>query len=104
MTDAQKHAARLREMACNAQALTAQWVEYARDAECLLAGAEALEAQGEWRIMGGFDNKRYFVPVDKVSEWDSWFASREVGEYTAIVPEWAVPVPYNVVITGWERP
>lgn len=33
----------------------------------------------------------------------SALAGRYLREYTAIVPEWAVPVPDNVVITGWER-
>ncbi len=67
-----------------------------------LAGAEALEAQGAWRA-GHYRGQNYLVPVGREDEWQAWCDNREAGEYTAIVPEWAVAVPDDVVITGWRK-
>lgn len=95
MTPNQKHAARLRAESQNyAQGET-------RDA--LLAGAIALEGQGRWRLLRHY-GQAYLIPVERCKEWIDWFADREAGEHTAIVPEWAVAVPDHVVITGVELP
>lgn len=102
MTDPKKHAARLREMSQNAQSLSSQWAQYSDDAKALLAGAEALEAQGQWRIRN-LHTSTYLIPGDRSKDWADWLLEREVGEPSAIVPEWAVPVPDDVVITGWVR-
>lgn len=102
MTDAQKHAARLREMSQNAQSLSSQWAQYSDDAKALLAGAEALEAQGRWRIVQ-FRGVPYFIPVEQTVAWDSFKMDAEAGEHTEILPEWAVRVPPGAVITGWVR-
>lgn len=69
----------------------------------LLAGAEALEAQGEWHLHV-FRGKRYMVPADKWNEWCTWEENVEPGEYTELVPEWAKPVPEKVIVTGWRKP
>lgn len=94
MTESQKHAAHLRWL-----------IEHCtrEDEAALLAGAEALEAQGRWRA-SQIGDQAYLVPVDRWADWAAWCKDREPGEYTAIVPDWAVPVPDDVVITGWERP
>jgi hypothetical protein len=119
MTTAQKHAARLREMAyailndcqdrrgikqafndCDEDVIEEEiipaWMAI------IEAGAEALEAQGEWRISKG-PTRDYFIPVERWDEWLAWCMSRETGEYTAIVPDWAVAVPDDVIVTGWRK-
>lgn len=67
-----------------------------------IAGAEALEREGAWRA-GHYHGQNYLIPVGREHEWQRWCDNREPGEYTSIVPEWAVPVPDDVVITGWRR-
>ncbi len=82
MTTAQKHAARLREMART---------KVGEFKMLLLAGAEALAAQGEWRIMvrGG---KPYLVPA---ANYKQAIESPElIG--SAVCAD-------DVVITGWRR-
>ena len=101
MTDNQKHAARLREMSLNARALADQWAQYGADADALLAGAKALEGQGRWRLTN-FGGQLYLIPAERKHEWMNFRKEVEAGEYTAIVPEWALAVPDNVVITGVE--
>lgn len=112
MTDAQKHAARLREQVAQREKLAEKYdktglIEHAamllEPIPSLLAGASALEAQGRWRA-GYYAGRNYLIPVGREDEWQAWCDNRETGEYTAIVPDWAEPVPDNVVITGWERP
>ena len=93
MTDNQKHAARLREMA-------ELWVNKANK-PALLAGAKALEGHGRWRLLRHF-GQSYLIPVERCKEWIDWCENREQGEHTSIVPAWAVSVPENVVITGVE--
>lgn len=84
MTTAQKHAARLREYAAD------QTIE-PQEREDLLAGAEALEAQGEWRIMvrGG---EPYLVPA---ADYKQAIESPDlIGS--------AVDAS-DVTVTGWRR-
>lgn len=69
----------------------------------LLAGAQALEGQGRWRA-GEYRGQAYLIPVGREKDWLSFADNAEPGEYTAIVPEWAKPVPDDVVITGVELP
>jgi hypothetical protein len=100
MTPNQKHAALIHKIADG-------WIDCPEKA-AILAGAAALTAtdkttQGRWRISRG-PTRDYFVPVDQWDEWMAWCLSREVGEYDAIPPEWAVKAPANMVITGWELP
>lgn len=103
MTDAQSHAERLREMADNTMlgSCGTPTQSQINDQAALLAGAEALEAQGRWRLIRHF-GQSYMIPFERSKEWSDWCLNREAGEYTAIVPEWAAPVPDDVVITGWE--
>lgn len=65
--------------------------------------ARALEPKpkGRWALVQ-YQKVLHFVPVERLPDFMRWFADAEPGEHTAIVPEWAVPVPPNVVITGWE--
>lgn len=91
MTTARKQAVRLRDVARYADP------EFKAS---LLAGAEALEAQEEWRIVKG-QYLTYFIPADRWNDWCAWCRDAEPGEPSAIVPEWAEPVQDDVVITGW---
>jgi hypothetical protein len=95
MTTNQKDAARLRGIAATNVGV--------RNREALLAGAEALEGRGRWRLKT-YRYRLYFVPVEHEIAWREFLNDSEPGEYTAILPEWAKPVPENVVITGWELP
>lgn len=94
MTPNQKHAARLREEARN-------FVSPTREA--LLVGAKALEGQGLWWLDTTI-TPMYLVPVDRWVEWHNWRGNREIGEASAIVPEWAIAVAKETVITGVELP
>lgn len=97
MTDAQKHAARLREIAADLMGMD----NGTPDATSLLAGAEALEAQGRW-VFRSRGPLVYLVPEDMAINFDVLRDSVDAGDW--IAPEWAKPVSIdNVVITGWER-
>ena len=93
MTDNQKSAARLR--------LQHEYTAGEDIRSALLAGAQALEGRDRWYVssLGG---QAYLIPCDRLCDWTLWLANREPGEYTAIVPEWAKPVPDDLVITGVE--
>lgn len=124
MTDAKKHAARLRVKASDHERLVQRYRDqlanmnrpqltsdtaihmliqlHGQTRDALLAGAEALEAQGEWRA-GHYRGQNYLIPVGREKDWLTFADNAEPGEYSAIVPEWAVSVRDNVVITGWRR-
>jgi len=97
MTDNQKHAVRLREIARELPGMD----EESDDAIHLLAGAQALEGQGRWRLTN-FGGQLYLIPAERKHEWMNFRKEVEHGEHTAIVPEWTKPVPENFVITGVE--
>ena len=93
MTTNEKHAARLRHLR-----------GYIRGDEIkasILAGAEALEGQGRWYHYTMLD-QHYMIPVEHWIEWDARLHLLPPDD--SAFPDWAVPVPDDVVITGVELP
>lgn len=56
------------------------------------------ELRGRWYVSDR-NGQAYLIPCEKWREWEQFFRDAESGEASSVVPNFALAVPSNVIIT-----